>query len=59
MDTKIIEVRNNIGNGKLRVQIISNMPISNTVIKALEQKTLDEARAYGKIKGLTIRILED
>lgn len=59
MDIKIIEVRNNIGNGMLRVQIISNKPLPNSVISSLKQKTLDEVRAYGKAIGFTARLLED
>ena len=59
MESTIIDVKENVGSGKLKVNIISRNKITDLTIRLVKDMTLDEVRKYGKINGWTVLVMND
>ena len=59
MENIIVEVKTNVGDRKLKVNIFSKETIENSTIKVIKNMTLDEVRKYGKIKGWNVLVVND
>lgn len=59
MEFIVVEVKENVGSGKLKVKIISRDKVTDPTISLVKNMTLDEVRKYGKIMGWTVLVMND
>lgn len=59
MEFIVVEVKENVGSGKLKVKIISRDKVTDPTISLVKDMTLDEVRKYGKIMGWTVLVMND
>ena len=51
MEGKIIEVKENHGNGKIKVKVFSQETLTDAQVKYISSLTRDEALKYGPLHG--------
>lgn len=57
MVSTIVEVKNNVGNRKVKVKIVSREKINDSMIRVIKEMTLDEVKKYCMIKGWAVQIM--
>lgn len=59
MEYTVVDVKENVGTGTLKVKIISRYKLSDTTVRLVKDMTLDEVRKYGKLKAWTVLVMND